>query len=184
MQEIFLETPRLILRRMGKQDLGELSPMLQDKNVMWAREAPFREEDVREWLDKVLAFYARCGLGYFLAVEKADGCVVGQVGLLPCRVQERERHEIAYILRRDRWGKGYARDATAALAQYAFQVLHLQDVIFQIRPQNLPSRRVAESLGAAITSSFVRHYRGIPMPHLIYELTAERMLRTSTTAGA
>jgi len=184
MLEIFLETPRLILRRMGEQDFGELSAMLRDERVMWAWEVPFREEDVREWLDKVLALYERCGLGYFLAVEKADGCVVGQMGLLPCRVQERERHEIAYILRRDRWGKGYAREAAAALAQHAFQVLHLPDVIFEIRPQNLSSRRVAESLGAKITSSFVKHYRGVHMPHLIYELTPERMLRTSAVADA
>lgn len=184
MQEIFLETPRLILRRMGEQDFGDLSAMLLDARVMWAWEVPFREEDVREWLNKVLALYERGGWGYFLAVEKSHARVVGQVGLLPCRVQERERHEIAYILRRDSWGKGYAREAAAALAQHAFQELRLPDVIFQIRPHNFSSRRVAESLGAKLTSSFVKQYRGLLMPHLIYELTAEHMHRTPTEAGA
>ena len=183
MQEIFLETPRLILRRMGEQDIGELSAMLLDARVMGAWEVPFREEDVREWLNKVLALYERGGWGYYLAVEKSDSLVVGQMGLLPCCVQERERHEIACILRRDSWGKGYAREAAAALAQHAFQELHLPDVIFQIRPQNHASRRVAEALGAKLTSTFIRHHRGLLIPHLLYELTAARMLRTPANAG-
>lgn len=164
MRDVFLETPRLLLRRMGAEDVGELAAMLQDDRVMWAWGGGFDEAGVREWLEKTLTLYASCGLGYFLAVEKESGRVVGQASLMPCRVDEREAHEIGYMLRYDSRGRGWAREAAAALARYAFRVLRLPEVTLEIRPENHSSLRVARALGAVEHSSFVKHYRGVAMP--------------------
>lgn len=184
MRNIFLETPRLLLRRMGEEDVGELAAMLQDDRVMWAWGGGFDEEGVREWLEKTLALYASCGLGYFLAVEKESGRVVGQASLMPCRIDEREAHEIGYMLRHDSQGRGWAREAAAALAQHAFRVLHLPEVALEIRPENHSSLRVARALGAVEYSSFVKHYRGVVMPHLIFVLTEERLARAEARRQA
>lgn len=40
----------------------------------------------------------------------------------------------------------------------------------QIRPNNLPSVKVAERLGMTVRSQFVKRYRGKDMIHLIYYL--------------
>lgn len=56
---------------------------------------------------------------------------------------------------------------------YAFDRLGAQKVIAEIRPENRPSRRVAERLGMWVEREFVKHYRGKEMPHLIYSKTRE-----------
>jgi len=167
---VFLETERLVLRRIGHGDFSDVAAMLQDPRVMYAWEHAFTDEEVREWIEKNLARYAACGLAHFLAVEKRNGRAVGYAGLLQDTVNGRACHEISYMLRYDCWHCGFAREAAAALAHYAFSHLGLTEVIFEIRPENRPSIRVAESLGAVRTSAFLKRYRGKDMLHDVYSL--------------
>ena len=55
-----LETERLILRRMDEGDLVDLAQMLQNPRVMYAYEHSFTDADVRAWLLRQRARYARC----------------------------------------------------------------------------------------------------------------------------
>lgn len=169
--EIFLQSPRLILRKLTKVDLPVLRSILQDPLVMYAWEHAFTDEQISQWIDKNLQRYASDGFSYMVASHKESGQLVGLIGLLMEDVDDSKQVGIAYILKRDQWGKGYATEGARTCLEYAFRQLHASKVVALIRPNNLPSRAVAERLGMEIEGEIVRYYRGQNMPHLVYSVT-------------
>jgi ribosomal-protein-serine acetyltransferase len=59
---------------------------------------------------------------------------------------------IGYWIRETRQGRGVATAAVRLLVDFAFGTLQLTRVEFAIRPENWPSRRVAEKIGAKFES--------------------------------
>ncbi len=45
------------MRRMGNEDIAPLRAILQDKDVMYAYEHAFSDEEVRQWLDRQMKRY-------------------------------------------------------------------------------------------------------------------------------
>lgn len=170
MQNVFLETERLSLRYITQDDFEELKTILKDKDVMYAWEYNFTDNDVQEWINKNLERYKKYNLGFFIISENKSGNVIGQVALEPDTIEGKPYYEIGYILKKEYQHKGYATEAANALKKYAFDTLKLNEVIFEIRPNNLPSRKVAESLGAKIYGEFIKNVRNKKMTHLIYKL--------------
>lgn len=69
------------------------------------------------------------------------------------------------------WHQGFATEAGEGCRQYAFNILKKQKVVSIIRDTNLASRKVAERLGMRPRFSFVKHYYGMDMPHIVYAVT-------------
>ena len=67
MEGVFLETKRLILRKMSMEDFSILSTMLQDREVMYAWGYTFTDEQVYSWIGRMNENYERYGYAYFLA---------------------------------------------------------------------------------------------------------------------
>jgi RimJ/RimL family protein N-acetyltransferase len=67
-------------------------------------------------------------------------------------------------------GKGYATEGAKAMIDYAFNTLNAPKIVCTIRPMNKSSIAVAKRLGMVETGSFVKHYKGKDMSHLIFEL--------------
>ena len=171
MKTVFLETDRLILRYITQQDFDELKSMLQDSDVMYAWEYTFTDNDIQDWIDKNLSLYKKNSLGFFIVEDMHSGVVVGQAALKKDIINNQEYYEIGYILKKAYWHNGYAAECAEALSRYAFEKLGLSEVIFEIRPNNTASRKVAERLNAKLDGKFVKNVRGKEMPHLIYKLT-------------
>ena len=167
---ILTESERLIFRRMSEIDFPDVAEMLKNPNVTYAWEYVFDDIDILEWIKKNKEYYKRYGLGYFFAVDKLTSEVVGQIALMPDVINGIEHYEIGYILKERFWHKGYASEGVRAMIDYAFNILKLNNVIFEIRPENLPSRKVSEKCGAVVTGEFVKNVRGKEMKHLIYTL--------------
>jgi RimJ/RimL family protein N-acetyltransferase len=91
--------------------------------------------------------YTRDGHGLWLAIEKASGQAVGQVGLTIQQVDGVEEPEVGYLIHRPYWRQGFAAEAAAASRDYALEELRKPRVISLIRPVNIPSLRVALRLG-------------------------------------
>lgn len=170
MQNIFLKTERFYLRYITQNDFKELQAILQDKEVMYAWEHDFSNEDVQDWINKNLERYKKYNLGFFLMIENVSGKVLGQAALMPDLISGNKYYEIGYILKKEFWHQGFATEAAKALINYAFNILNLREVIFEIRPENIFSRRVAENLNAKICGDFIKNVRGKKMVHLIYKL--------------
>lgn len=90
--------------------------------------------------------------------------------LMPDNINGQEYYEIGYILKREFQGKGFATEAAKGLVEYGFENLKKDILIFEIRPENTCSRKVAERLGAFADGSFIKKVRGRSMEHLIYKL--------------
>lgn len=103
-------------------------------------------------------------------IENVSGKVIGQAALMPDLIQGNKYYEISYILKKEFWHQGFAIEAVKTLTNYAFNTLKLNEVIFEIRPENLSSKRVAEKMNAKICGNFIKNVRGKKMIHLIYKL--------------
>ena len=85
--------------------------------------------------------------------------------------KDQEVLEIGYLFQRAYWHQGYATEAAKACKEYAFEVLHADEVCSIIRDTNTASQRVAIRNGMAVADSWVKRYRGIDMPHDRYVVT-------------
>jgi [ribosomal protein S5]-alanine N-acetyltransferase len=142
-----LETTRLILREMSPDDLDFVAAMLADPEVMRYYPKCYSREEAETWIERQMRRYARHSHGLWLAIEKATGQPVGQVGLLIQQVHGVMEKEVAYLIHRPFWRRGFATEAGRAVRDHAFEVLGRQRVIALIRPENLPSIAVTRKLG-------------------------------------
>ena len=76
--------------------------------------------------------------------------------------------EIGYLFQKSYWHSGYATEAAKACKKYAFEMLNADEVCSIIRDTNTASQNVALRNGMILTDSWVKHYRGVDMPHYRY----------------
>ena len=165
---MILETERLYLREMDRNDFRSLCEILQDDDVMYAYEGAFTDGEVQEWLERQLARYRQWGFGLWAVILKATDEMIGQCGLTMQPWKEREVLETGYLFQKQYWHQGYATEAAGACIKYAFEVLHAEEVCSIIRDTNIPSQNVALRNGLVPEDTWVKHYRGIDMPHIRY----------------
>ncbi len=163
------ETERLYLRKLTQDDFGALCAILQDDETMYAYEGAFSDTEVQSWLDRQFDRYENDGHALWAVVLKETGELIGQCGITQQNANGKTVPEIGYLFNRNFWHKGYATEAAIACKDYAFNVLGMDAVYSIIRDMNIASQNVAKRLGMVHVDTFVKHYRGIVMPHLIFE---------------
>lgn len=173
MNKVIIETERLILRKINKNDYLEIAKTLQDIEVMYAWEKSFSDDEVKLWIDENLKRYDKEGYSYFLAINKNDNTVVGVMGPLLEKIENETHIGVAYILNKKSWGKGYAHEGVKACIEYAFNNLNAKNVIAQIRSNNTSSIKVAQKLNMKIIDKYVKVYDNKEMEHLIYSIENE-----------
>jgi len=156
--EIFLETERLILRRLTTDDVDALVELDSDPAVtrfLTGGKATPREVIEREILPRFLSYYERYrGYGYWAAIEKSSGDFLGWFALTPEDDAEPDVVELGYRLRRSAWGKGYATEGSRALIRKGFTRLGARRVVANTMTANLASRRVMEKCGLKFERTF------------------------------
>lgn len=162
---MILETERLILCEMQPSDFDALCRIMQDEKTMTAYEGAFSDEEVQAWLDRQLERYRKLGFGLWAVVLKETGAMIGQCGLTMQPWKGQDVLEIGYLFERAHWHRGYATEAARACRAYAFDILNAKEVCSIIRDTNTASQNVALRNGMTKTDSWVKHYRGVDMPH-------------------
>ncbi len=165
---LIVETDRLILRELCKNDLVDLAEILQDPITMKYYEHVFTDDEVLDWYNRQIDRYKNDGIGLWGVILKETGKMIGQIGLTVQLVEDTKEIEIGYLLNRRFWHKGFAIEAAAACKDYAFNVLNLTRVVSIIRDINTPSQKVAEKNGMQIEKEFTKHYYGMDMKHVLY----------------
>ncbi len=163
-----IETKRLQLRPMTKEDYADLCLILQDETVMYAYEGAFDDSEVHAWLERQLKRYEEDGFGLYAVLLKETGQFIGQCGLTRQPYRDTEVVEVGYLLQKAYWHQGYATEAAIACKEYAFSILGINCVYSIIRDTNSASIRVAERNGMTVVDRVIKHYRGVDMPHLVY----------------
>lgn len=110
------------------------------------------------------------GYGQWTVLEKTSGQVIGRVGLW--NPEGWPGIELGWIIRRSRWGEGFATEAAQAALDWAWDHVQTDHLISIIQPDSLASLRVAEKIGerfecADTLNGATVHIYGVrrPRPH-------------------
>ena len=168
-QDFILETARLRSRRFRYEDADVVFAIIGDRVAMQFYPKTFSPEDAKQWVVRNQRRYREDGYGLFAVMLKDSKEVIGDCGIIKQNVEDEMAMEVGYHFRRDQWGRGYATEAARACMGLAFDSFGADKVISLIRPENVPSRRVAERNGMKLEREVV-HYG---LPHLVYVLRRE-----------
>jgi [ribosomal protein S5]-alanine N-acetyltransferase len=159
-----LETARLLLRPLTREDEPALAAVLCDAETMRWYPRPLTGAEVGEWIERQMSRYSS-GSGLLGAVEKLTGRLIGDCGVVWQEIEGRMEAEVGYHVNRARWNQGFATEAARAVMVDAFHRLDIARVVSMIRPENVASRRVAEKNGLTIDRVILwRNY-----DHCIYQ---------------
>lgn len=114
---MILETERLYLRALCQYDYPALCKILQDKDVMYAYEHAFSDEEVEAWLQNQLRRYRENGFGLWAVILKENEELIGQCGLILQDTPHGKVLEIGYLFQKAYWHRGYATEAARCRAQ-------------------------------------------------------------------
>lgn len=175
MDEMILETERLVLRKLEQSDFREACKLLQDPEMMYAYEGAFSDQEVQVWLDKMFRRYENDGFALWAVVEKGSGELIGQCGITYQEYNGGWVPEVGYLFRKEFWHKGFATEAAIACKEYAFQVLDFDDVYSIIRDSNVASQNVARRNGMSEVDILIKYYRGVEMPHIVFRASRKNI---------
>jgi RimJ/RimL family protein N-acetyltransferase len=161
-----LTTERTRLREFRPDDIDALAPIFADEAMMEFYPHAFSREESAAWIARNLERYRNDGYGLWALELRATGELVGDCGLVTQVFPDRKEVEIGWHVKRELWEQGLATEAAREVARYAFDEVGLTTLISLIRPDNVPSARVAEKLGMRVDGRTT--HRGLN--HLIYRL--------------
>ncbi|UOQ48785.1 GNAT family N-acetyltransferase [Gracilibacillus caseinilyticus] len=153
-----IETDRLNLRQVTKDDAESILAYLSDQDVMkhYGLE-PF--DSIDDALDEIAWYQAifekKTGIRWGITL-KEQGRIIGSCGFLNI-VSEHRRSEIGFELSKEYWGNGMASEALESVITYGFEQLNLQRVQALIEPPNISSQRLVERKGF-IREGLLRNY--------------------------
>jgi len=165
-----LETTRLVLREFRPDDSDALARVISDPETMRFYPSAYDRAGVEDWIARNRQRYAKDGHGLWAMILKASGELIGDCGLIVQNVDGADEVEIGYHVRRDLWGQGLATEAARACRDFGFAKLPVERLISLIRPENLPSRRVAEKNGMAVWKEVMWR----KLPHVVYAIRREQ----------
>jgi [ribosomal protein S5]-alanine N-acetyltransferase len=113
----------------------------------------FSEEQSRAFLERAADHWKSHGFGLWICREDAGGDFVGYGGIRHATVEGCDQVELAYAIRSEHWGKGFATEISIV----AFTLTH-----------NRASRGVMEHCGF----SYQRDIVHAGLPHVLYLLEA------------
>ena len=144
---MIVETQHLILRPWIVEDAQALLAILQEKDILryFPPTEPRSIEKVRRYILFHQKHWRERGYGHWAVVERQSGRLIGWNGLeyLP----DTDETEVAYLLGRDFWGRGYASEAAQAAVRFGFEQAGLLQIIGLVHPDNIASQRVLEKCG-------------------------------------
>ncbi len=153
---IIIETPRLLVRHLTPDDLGNLYVITGDAELMRYvdENQPLSRELTQKWIEISINNYQTKGYGNFAVISKTDGAFIGCCGLVTsAEVIPPHEAEIIYALKKAYWGKGMATEVARAMIDYGFQQCGLTRILATLDPDNVGSQAVVNKLGMVYLKS-------------------------------
>jgi ribosomal-protein-alanine N-acetyltransferase len=143
-----LETERLTLRRVDKNDASPILELRSDVETMKYIPRPLLKS-TEEALEHIAMIDAKIenseGINWAITL-KNDSKLIGIIGFYRIK-PEHFRAEIGYMLLPDFSGKGIISEAINEVVNYGFNEMHLHSVEGIIDPNNLASAKVLQKNG-------------------------------------
>ncbi len=146
-----IETPRLILRAPRDTDRDAIADINADPRVGdWLGGTQDRAGS-DALVDRVQACITTHGYGFWAAERKADGELIGLIGLAPIPAGSplpfEPGVEIGWRLSPSAWGQGYAAEGAAAALAWGLANLDAPEIISFTACSNLKSQAVMRRIG-------------------------------------
>ncbi|MFD1451202.1 GNAT family N-acetyltransferase [Oceanobacillus sojae] len=142
-----LETERLLLRQMKKEDLQDVYDYASDPELTpfltW--ESHETLADTEAFMEFLFAQYKKGTGGAWAIVWKGKHRVIGTMDL-----NWNPKHysaEIAYVLSREYWRKGIGTEAAKAVLRFGFEELKLERIYARCHLDNIASYKLMEKSG-------------------------------------
>jgi len=145
---VTLETPRLLLRPLQASDAQVLMEIHEDPEVIKCLTLGAPPGGITvAWRNvaMMIGHWHLRGYGHWGVVERATGEMIGRVGLW--NPEGGTGIELGWVLRRNRWGQGFATEASRAALNWAWNATDIDHIISIIQPSNVRSIRIAEKIG-------------------------------------
>ena len=145
-----LTTERLILRQICAEDLDRHMTLLNTPPVMRHLGGVQPRSVIAAKHEASRAGFAANGFGFMIMEERATGEFVGHCGLRHVAhplAHNPHDHEIGWLVREDRWRRGYAHEAMRAVIDWAFTVHAVPHLVALTCDANAGSWRLMEKLG-------------------------------------
>lgn len=178
MADIIAETERLILRTIEEGDAALQYRVLNTPTVM-ARLGGVKElHQIEAKHARHMALYAQEGFSFLFMVEKATGEMVGHCGIKRVDnplAKNQGDHEVGWLVREDRWRRGYAEEAMRAVIDWVFGAVGAPHVVALTSEANVGSWKLMEKLGMVRRRDLDFDDPDYPpedRPTILYSLTA------------
>ena len=179
-----LITERLCLRNWRDEDLPAFSALNADPRVMEFLPKLLSRSESDARARQIVEHFELHGFGLWAVEVRGVASFIGFVGL---NVPAFEAHftpcvEIGWRLGFEHWGRGYALEAAKAAVAFAFDDLHLDEIIAITVPANERSRRVMIRLGMTHSPNDDFEHPSLPVGHALrnHVLYRLRPLRRET----
>ena len=144
-----LKTERLLLRKLTKNDAGEIFFLRSNEDVLryLGREPAKSITEAEEFIEKINKnIDGNESVLWGIDLLNEPGRIIGTICLWNIRT-EYLRSEIGYVLHPGHWGKGIMKEAINAVVDYGFNVLQLHSIEALLSPENIASSSVLEKTG-------------------------------------
>lgn len=149
-----IETERLVIRNLIKEDFKDLFEYLSDIDVMEYIEPVFTILQTKEFIKK----YGIEKKIIFALEEKSLGKVIGHI--IFHKFNNPLEYELGWIINRKFHGYGYAREASLALFEYGFSKLQLESILAETVLDNKKSIATIKALKMKISTT---HQENLPV---------------------
>ncbi|MGE0283353.1 MAG: GNAT family N-acetyltransferase [Rhizobiaceae bacterium] len=146
--EDLLVTPRLRLRMWEPGDPPYVKRLHADpvtNRYLSQKPDPWSDKKVARRLAGWQDEFAADGLTKFKLLRRSDGVFLGRAGF--SRLHGSGEFELGYSILRSEWGKGYASEIAAALAQWFFTLGKGDHFVAFAHVDNIASQKVLEKAG-------------------------------------
>lgn len=145
-----IETSRLLVRPWRDSDRAPFAAMGRDPQVMATLGPLMSREQSDAAIDRMIAHQTAHGYCFWAIERREDGAFLGFCGLKsdpPAAPHLAGEIEAGWRLRRDAWGRGYAREAAEASLAWGFANLAQPRIMAITTPGNVRSWGLMERLG-------------------------------------
>ncbi|MET3574247.1 GNAT family protein [Bhargavaea ullalensis] len=153
--DLFIETERLILRPYRESDYDSWRSGLEGRTLS---QHPYDEgrpvnlgASTRSWFsDWIRGFQQAADLDRMVILgifRKSDGANIGKIEIITILRMDYDWAMMGYQINNQFFRMGYGKEAVVAAAEAFFRELGFHRIELHIRPDNLPSKKLAESAG-------------------------------------
>ena len=158
--QIFVETPRLILRELLASDAEGMFELDSDPLVhKYLGNKPIEHiDESRKIIDFIREQYISNGIGRWAVIEKSTNTFLGWSGLKLVTDTingHNNYYDLGYRIIPRYWGKGYASESAIASVQYGFDTMGLKEIFGIAEEGNIASQNVLQKAGLKFVEDFM-----------------------------